>query len=396
MRVLLLRIIGYSYECRKDEEVRLISKAMIQILFDIAVDTLKTLGAISLVISTARMLEPSMLDLLFPLTISKDRTVTLEHLARKALDLGSINVASSALPLFSSKKVAYSECINMLYKALKLIPRNVVSLSSVDVAVRQLFAFGLKLNIENKGEDDSTNSSSDKCGMDDSDIVDCSSNFNHYCHSDEYQSQSYSSILDRISNMQSSYMTSKLQNIIRCGFLRAKEDLTEEHIENLINNAASTFIDVSLLDEIDQNSDSIYDDTMEQAYMAKTHCSVVEVLVNYLLSEITLNLDQKKGWERVAIIARSIVGNDANDFVKPNADIASSIMLIADADDFQLFEKHSGRGGSLTGLEMCPAVCKLLTDYMHFIGHHSLDDNESDAIMELIILLASAEKEIRE
>lgn len=402
LRTVLFQVLGYNYECRKDAKMLDVTRIMLRLIINVIVSVLQTVEAISLLITSARMIETSVLQLLFPLPLSLNRDISLESLARKALELGSITVAASALPLFSSKKMAHIECINMLHKALQRIGRHETRLSSTVTVARQLFMFGLKITNETKGDDDSTNSCSTNCDMDTpEDAADCSGLSKNGFQQDG--DDLYDNVLDRINETPSSSIISTMQNIIRCGFVRKQKDLVEECVEDVINIAASTFIETPISDEMDQESEDGFDSLSDSPYITNSNCSVVEVIVNFLLSEVTLNLDQRKGWERISMISQSFIGTSAEDLVKPNADITSSVMLIADGDygHRSLDNKYINKDGgtlALAGLEMCPMVCKLLTDYKHFVRHCSseFEAHHSDAILEMIVVLATAEKSIRD
>ena len=100
---------------------------------------------------------------------------------------------------------------------------------------------------------------------------------------------------------------------------------------------------------------------MDWPYVPTSHCSIVGVVVNYALSEITMNTNQNKSWRRVAKISKALLNCGDDIILLPDADIASSVMLVADSNDVHFLQTDFGSTESLfEGLEKCPIVCKLL------------------------------------
>lgn len=397
LSTLILRIVLFRYETRKDPDASIFSSILLSKVANLAENALRPLHFVSIYIGIARQIEPSVCEMLFPVCTNDISSYTVEDLSWKALKLGAYGLAASALPLYKSRESAHRDCLTILSSALSKIGSS--QIKSETAISRQLFRFGVKIEGVSYEKEVPNHSSQDDVQKRCSNETDIETNKSFEGGDNTFLSDEMSSVASYINhNTWSESIVSKLRKTILCGIFTSKREqvLLDEYMEDVITHAASTFIVASVFDdEVDDDgmilqklkTESPTDSTHFQSTPTKE--TVVGVVVNHLLSIIIMNPDHESGWRRVSVIADNLLYNeDDEDLASVDEGLSSTISMIANADDIHL---HDSDHRCLVGLEQCPLVCKLLMDFKEF-SHH-LEEETASLIMRLIITLASAEKQ---
>ena len=160
------------------------AKAILSTINSIAKEFLEPLLFASLYLGISRQIEPHHFDVLFPLSLQSHslemlkngvqttsnnlnpnqvmNKITIEDLFEMALANGSISIAMSALPIFSSQKRSHYECIKLLKFCIdKIAKTNVFNVTNIAInsdveenVVLQLYQYGLKLEEAGAANDD--------------------------------------------------------------------------------------------------------------------------------------------------------------------------------------------------------------------------------------------------
>ena len=143
-------------------------KSIQAVLVHIAISALIQVQFVSLFLNVGRQLEPHPFKSLFPLSLSvnaKDEStvLSLQDLFDMSVEDGSFSIPSSALPLFSNKRIVHNLCVNLLHHCIEEIHQFIDS-GSLDIkclreefkSIKQLYSYILKVEVSEKKQQRST------------------------------------------------------------------------------------------------------------------------------------------------------------------------------------------------------------------------------------------------
>lgn len=117
LRLLVLRSIETVASLKKSKDGHKFACGLLSRVIDLLNEILSPSIFSSLILSLARQIEPSFMDLLFPLP-SRSTNCQIEDLYLEMVRIGSLAIPSASLPLLSSKRTALEECRDILYHSL--------------------------------------------------------------------------------------------------------------------------------------------------------------------------------------------------------------------------------------------------------------------------------------
>lgn len=143
-------------------------KSIQAVLVHIAISALIQVQFVSLFLNVGRQLEPHPFKSLFPLSLSvnakDDSTIlSLQDLFDMSVEDGSFSIPSSALPLFSNKRIVHNLCVNLLHHCIEEV-HHFIDAGSLDVkclreefkSMKQLYSYILKVEVSEKKQQRST------------------------------------------------------------------------------------------------------------------------------------------------------------------------------------------------------------------------------------------------